>query len=137
MSTGVIGVQLPIEKLADAIPPAVDQLHPNGWPDAATAIMTTDTRPKLATRQVEIDGATVTLTGMAKGAGMIHPDMATMLSVIVTDALVAPATLQDALADAVRYSFNRISIDGDTSTNDTVLLLANGVAGHAEITRAG
>ncbi len=137
MSTGVIGVQLPIEKLAAAIPPAVDQLHPNGWPDAATAIMTTDTRPKLATRQVEIDGATVTLTGMAKGAGMIHPDMATMLSVIVTDALVAPATLQDALADAVRYSFNRISIDGDTSTNDTVLLLANGAAGHAEIRGPG
>ncbi len=137
MSTGVIGVQLPIEKLANAIPPAVDQLRPNGWPDAATAIMTTDTRPKLATRQVEINGTTVTLIGMAKGAGMIHPDLATMLSVIATDAVVASATLQDALADAVRYSFNCISIDGDTSTNDTVLLLANGVAGHGEITGPG
>jgi glutamate N-acetyltransferase/amino-acid N-acetyltransferase len=137
MSTGVIGVQLPIDKITEAVPPALDGLNARGWRQAAEAIMTTDTRPKLATRQVEIDGVTVTLTGMAKGAGMIHPDMATMLSVIATDAAVAPKTLQDALADAVRYSFNRISIDGDTSTNDTVLLLANGAAGHAEINGPG
>jgi glutamate N-acetyltransferase/amino-acid N-acetyltransferase len=137
MSTGVIGVQLPMEKLVDAIPGAVEGLHSDGWTDAATAIMTTDTRPKLATRTVELNGAVVTLTGMAKGAGMIHPDMATMLSVIATDANITQPLLQEALAAAVARTFNCISIDGDTSTNDTVLLLSNGVAGHAEITAPG
>jgi glutamate N-acetyltransferase/amino-acid N-acetyltransferase len=137
MSTGVIGVQLPVGKLVEAMPGAVAGLRPDGWADAATAIMTTDTRPKLATRTVELNGAVVTLTGMAKGAGMIHPDMATMLSVIATDANIAQPLLQDALAAAVAQTFNCISIDGDTSTNDTVLLLANGVAGHAEIAAPG
>jgi len=136
MSTGVIGVQLPMQKLLAGVPRAVDQLRPNGWHDAATAIMTTDTVPKLAARQVTVGGRTVHLTGTAKGAGMIHPDMATMLSVIATDAHIAQPLLQRALNHAADHSYNRISVDGDTSTNDTVLVLANGVAGHAEITDA-
>jgi glutamate N-acetyltransferase / amino-acid N-acetyltransferase len=136
MSTGVIGVQLPMEKLEKGIPEVAARLRPDGWADAANAIMTTDTRPKLFSRQTEIDGQTVTFTGMVKGAGMIHPNMATMLSVIVTDAAIAQPLLQDALKAAVDLSYNRISIDGDTSTNDTVLILANGLAGNAEITDA-
>lgn len=137
MSTGVIGVQLPMDKVAAAAPQAADQLRPDGWPAAAQAIMTTDTRPKLATRRTTLDGHEVRLTGIAKGAGMIHPDMATMLSAIVTDAAVAQPILQQALTAAIARSFNRISIDGDTSTNDTVLLLANGLAGNAEISGPG
>jgi glutamate N-acetyltransferase/amino-acid N-acetyltransferase len=133
MSTGVIGVQLPMDKLEKGIPEVAAKLRPDGWADAAVAIMTTDTRPKLFSRQTEIDGQTVTFTGMVKGAGMIHPNMATMLSVIVTDAAIAQPLLQDALKAAVDLSYNRISIDGDTSTNDTVLILANGLAGNAEI----
>lgn len=134
MSTGVIGVQLPMDKLEKGIPLAVAQLRPNGWADAARAIMTTDTRPKLVTRRVEIDGKNVHFAGVAKGAGMIHPNMATMLSCIATDASISQSLLQQALSAAVEVSYNRISIDGDTSTNDTVLLLANGVAENAEIT---
>jgi glutamate N-acetyltransferase / amino-acid N-acetyltransferase len=137
MSTGVIGVQLPIEKLEKGIPEVAARLRPDGWPDAANAIMTTDTKPKLFSRQAEIDGATVTFTGIVKGAGMIHPNMATMLSVIATDASIAQPLLQQALKEAVDVSYNRISIDGDTSTNDTVLVLANGLAGNSEITDAG
>lgn len=137
MSTGVIGVQLPMEKLATGVPQAVAQLRPDGWPEASCAIMTTDTHPKLATRSIEIDGQSVRLTGIAKGAGMIHPDMATMLSFIATDAAISQPLLQQALSAAVEVSYNRISIDGDTSTNDTVLLLANGLAGHPEITSEG
>jgi glutamate N-acetyltransferase / amino-acid N-acetyltransferase len=137
MSTGVIGVQLPLDKIASGVPQAVAQLRPDGWPDAARAIMTTDTRPKLATRSIDIDGYPVHLTGIAKGAGMIHPDMATMLSFIATDAVISQPLLQQALSDAVDHSYNRISIDGDTSTNDTVLLLANGLAGNPEITSTG
>ena len=137
MSTGVIGVQLPLDKIASGVPQAVAQLRPDGWPDAARAIMTTDTRPKLATRSIDIDGHPVRLTGIAKGAGMIHPDMATMLSFIATDAVISQPLLQQALSDAVDRSYNRISIDGDTSTNDTVLILANGLAGNLEITSTG
>ena len=137
MSTGVIGVQLPLDKIASGVPQAVAQLRPDGWPDAARAIMTTDTRPKLATRSIDIDGHPVRLTGIAKGAGMIHPDMATMLSFIATDAVISQPLLQQALSDAVDRSYNRISIDGDTSTNDTVLILANGLAGNPEITSTG
>jgi glutamate N-acetyltransferase/amino-acid N-acetyltransferase len=136
MSTGVIGVQLPMDKLLAGIPLVVEQLRPDGWPDAARAIMTTDTRPKLFARQVEIGGRVVHFTGISKGAGMIHPNMATMLSTIVTDAAVSQPLLQQALTYAVNRSYNRISIDGDTSTNDTVLLLANGEAGNAEISDA-
>jgi glutamate N-acetyltransferase/amino-acid N-acetyltransferase len=137
MSTGVIGVQLPMDKLSSGVPQIVAQLRPNGWADAARAIMTTDTRPKLVTRTVEIEGETVSLAGIAKGAGMIHPNMATMLSTIATDAAISQPLLQQALSAAVERSYNRISIDGDTSTNDTVLLLANGMAGNPEITSTG
>ncbi len=125
MSTGVIGPRLPMDRLQDGIRQAAAALTPDGWRDAAAAIMTTDTRPKTASRRV--DGCT--LFGMAKGSGMIHPNMATMLSTIVTDAAVPPADLARALKHAVDSSFNSISVDGDTSTNDTVLVLANGAAG--------
>jgi len=141
MSTGVIGQQLPMEKLLSGIGPAVEALQPAGWPTAARAIMTTDTRPKLATVEVTLPAGgqhvSARITGIAKGAGMIHPDMATMLSVIVTDAAVSQPVLQQALTAAVDRSFNRISIDGDTSTNDTVLLLANGLADNDEIAATG
>ena len=137
MSTGVIGVQLPMEKLLVGIPKVVEALAPDGWPAAAEAIMTTDTRPKLATRQVALGDATATITGIAKGAGMIHPNMATMLAIIATDAFIAQPLLQQALTAAVNVSFNRISVDGDTSTNDTVLLLANSLADNEEIVDAG
>jgi glutamate N-acetyltransferase/amino-acid N-acetyltransferase len=133
MSTGVIGVQLPMERLLPAIPRLVDALGANNWPAAAAAIMTTDTRPKLVSRSVEIGGRTVRLSGIAKGAGMIHPDMATMLSVVVSDVAMSQPLLQKVLVAAANRSFNRISIDGDTSTNDTVILLANGAAGNEEI----
>lgn len=136
MSTGVIGVQLPVDKLIDAMPAAIGQLQPDGWASAAQAIMTTDTRPKLVTRTVQVNDIDVHITGIAKGAGMIHPNMATMLSVIATDATISQPILQQALSEAADVSFNRISIDGDTSTNDTVLLLANGVADNAEIVDA-
>ena len=133
MSTGVIGVQLPMEKLRSGIANAVAALRPDGWLDAARAIMTTDTRRKLFTRSAIVGGQEVRFTGIAKGAGMLHPDMATMLSVIATDAAISQPLLQAALESAVSRSYNRISIDGDTSTNDTVLLLANGLAGNEEI----
>ena len=133
LNTGVIGVQLPMPKINDGIAEVSQKLRPDGWLDAATAMMTTDTRPKLASRSLTLGDATVTLTGVAKGAGMIHPNMATMLSVVATDLNIAQPLLQTALATAANGSFNRISIDGDTSTNDTVLLLANGLAGNEEI----
>jgi glutamate N-acetyltransferase/amino-acid N-acetyltransferase len=133
MSTGVIGVQLPMDRLLAGIPRVVETLAPDGWMAAAEAIMTTDTRPKLATRQVTLGDVTATITGIAKGAGMIHPNMATMLSVIATDAFIAQPLLQQALRAAAEVSFNRISVDGDTSTNDSVLLLANGLADNEEI----
>ena len=136
MSTGVIGVQLPMEKLLAGVPRAVESLSATGWDAAARAIMTTDTRPKLATRTLELEGETVKITGIAKGSGMIHPDMATMLSVVATNASVAQPLLQQALDRATTHSFNRISVDGDTSTNDTVLVLANGLAAHGEIVDA-
>jgi glutamate N-acetyltransferase/amino-acid N-acetyltransferase len=124
MSTGVIGPRLPMDRIAAGIRQAVGELSTDGWDAAAHAIMTTDTRPKTAFR--EIDG--VRIFGMCKGAGMIHPNMATMLAVIVTDAVIEPALLAESLSQAVDVSFNCISIDGDMSTNDTVLLLANGAA---------
>ncbi len=137
MSTGVIGVQLPMEKVRAGIPRVVETLAPDGWPAAANAIMTTDTRPKLASRTVTLGDVTATITGIAKGAGMIHPNMATMLSVIATDAFIAQPLLQQALAAANEVSFNRISVDGDTSTNDTVILLANALADNEEIVDPG
>ena len=140
MSTGVIGVQLPMERLLAGVPRAVEALSATGWDVAARAIMTTDTRPKLATRALDFSGAdspeTVKLSGIAKGSGMIHPDMATMLGVVATNANIAQPLLQAALDHATAHSFNRISVDGDTSTNDTVLVLANGLAAHDEIVDA-
>ena len=126
MSTGVIGVQLPMDRIRAGVPAAVDKLKPEGWHDAARGIMTTDTFPKLYAGSVALDGEEVRISGISKGAGMIHPDMATMLSVMTTNAAVTAPVLQEALSAAVRKSFNCISVDGDTSTNDTVLLLANG-----------
>ena len=137
MSTGVIGVQLPIGAVEAGIPEVAAKLRPDGWEEAAEAIMTTDVFPKWASGQADIDGTKVTVTGIGKGAGMIHPNMATMLATLATDVAIAQPLLQEALADAVSHSFNRISIDGDTSTNDTVLVLANGAAGNSEITSKG
>jgi glutamate N-acetyltransferase/amino-acid N-acetyltransferase len=125
MSTGVIGPRLALDNVERGIRQAAGELATDGWDAASRAIMTTDTRPKVAFRQV--DGAR--LFGMAKGAGMIHPDMATMLSAIVTDAAVEPAALGEMTRAAVEVSFNCISVDGDTSTNDTLLVLANGASG--------
>lgn len=128
-STGVIGRQLPMEKISAGIAEAARALSPDGGHDAALAIMTTDTRPKEVAVQFETSAGPVRIGGMAKGSGMIAPNMATMLSVITTDARVDPDTLQSALANAVERSFNRVTVDGDTSTNDTVVLLASGVTG--------
>ena len=129
LSTGVIGAQLPMEKIAAGIDAAAQRLSPENGRAAATAIMTTDTTPKHLSVSVDLPAGKVTIGGMAKGAGMIHPNMATMLAVLATDAAVAPAVLQTLLETAVNQSFNRISVDGDTSTNDTILLLANGASG--------
>ncbi|MCS7221616.1 MAG: bifunctional glutamate N-acetyltransferase/amino-acid acetyltransferase ArgJ [Anaerolineae bacterium] len=133
MSTGVIGVQLPMDKIERGIREAAAALSPAGGWDAARAILTTDTRPKIASAQVEIGGVTVTLAGMCKGAGMIHPNLATMLALVCTDAAITPAALDAALRSAAGVSFNAITVDGDTSTNDTLAILANGLAGHKPI----
>jgi glutamate N-acetyltransferase / amino-acid N-acetyltransferase len=129
LSTGVIGRHLDMEKLAGGIAEVASAAAQQGAPFAARAIMTTDTVPKVASRQVTIDGATVTISGFCKGSGMIHPNMATMLAVVTTDVVAEPGILHLALRSAVERSFNRVSVDGDTSTNDTVLLLASGASG--------
>lgn len=126
-STGVIGETLPVDRLEAALPAALEALKADGWGAAATGIMTTDTAPKGLSLALDADHP-YTLTGIAKGAGMIRPDMATMLSFIATDAPVAPALLQTLLREAVDGSFNRITVDGDTSTNDAVTLVATGQA---------
>ncbi|MDI7274815.1 MAG: bifunctional glutamate N-acetyltransferase/amino-acid acetyltransferase ArgJ [Anaerolineae bacterium] len=136
MSTGVIGVRLPMQRLRAGIPLAAESLSARGGLEAARAIMTTDTRPKTCAVRAEILGHGVTVAGMAKGAGMIHPDMATMLALIVTDAAASPAALRAILRGATARSFNCITVDGDTSTNDTLLLLANGGAGNPPVTDA-
>ncbi len=134
-STGVIGVPFPIHKVTSAIPQLVERLDAGGIPHLAHAIMTTDTRPKMGLR--EGPGAVpYRIVAVAKGAGMIRPDMATMLCFVVTDAQIAADPLQAALQGAVDASFNRITIDGDTSTNDTVVLMANGASGAAIATSA-
>lgn len=125
-STGVIGVSLPVEKICKAIPVAFQNLSADHWDRAARAIMTTDTVPKLVSRQAEIGGHLVTVTGISKGAGMIRPDMATMLGFIATDASVPQSLLQECLNYAANRSFNRVTIDGDTSTNDSCVLVATG-----------
>ncbi|MFP3981650.1 MAG: bifunctional glutamate N-acetyltransferase/amino-acid acetyltransferase ArgJ [Desulfobacterales bacterium] len=130
-STGVIGVPLPVEKILAALPDLVAALDPDGFADAAEGIMTTDTKAKRVRRQGEIAGQRFEITAMAKGAGMIRPDMATMLCFVCTDIDMDAPSLQQALAYANARSFNRITIDGDTSTNDTVLVMANGRSGAA------
>ena len=134
-STGVIMEPLPIDRVVAGLPACVDDLREDNWLAAAEAIMTTDTLPKAASRQLRIGGHTVTVTGISKGAGMIRPNMATMLGFVATDAAVAPAVLQALVKEAADRSFNRITIDGDTSTNDSFVLIASGAAGHAPITR--
>ena len=128
-STGVIGEPMPMEKIESAIPRLVKSLHPEGILDLAQSIMTTDTVPKMVSKQGVADGRTFTVTGVAKGAGMIRPDMATMLCFLCTDVSAPPEILKETLVKAVNRSFNRITIDGDTSTNDMVLMMANGLSG--------
>jgi glutamate N-acetyltransferase/amino-acid N-acetyltransferase len=129
-STGVIGQPLPAANIKAALPNLAARLRPEGLPEVAEAILTTDNRSKTAFIQENLWGQKITLAGMAKGAGMLHPDMATLLSFVCTDAAISGPVLKKLLKHAVDQSFNRISIDGDTSTNDTVLLLANGWAGN-------
>ena len=127
-STGVIGLPLPMDKVEAGIRSACQALSPSGGDDAAEAILTTDTRTKQAAVEFDVDGVPVRIGGMAKGSGMIHPNMATMLAFLTTDAAADPVFLQEALTRAVDETFNMISVDGDTSTNDMVLMLANGQA---------
>ena len=133
-STGVIGVQLPMEIVSQGIKKACAALTGNNSSDAAEAIMTTDTFPKEAAVEVEIGGKMVKLGGITKGSGMIHPNMATMLGFVVTDAAINPDILKEALLEAADETFNMISVDGDTSTNDMVIVLANGLSGNKPIT---
>jgi glutamate N-acetyltransferase/amino-acid N-acetyltransferase len=135
-STGVIGEKLPAEKLVAALPRAVERLSAEAWEPAARAIMTTDTFPKGAAATAEIDGVAVRINGFAKGSGMIAPDMATMLAYVFTDAALPPEVLRPLLAEAADYSFNSITVDGDTSTSDTLLLCATGQAPHRPVTSA-
>lgn len=132
-STGVIGEPLPVEKVVNALPAALADLQAGRWAAAAQGIMTTDTRPKATSRQLQLGGKLVTITGISKGAGMIKPNMATMLGYAATDAAVDADTLQLMIERAVNRSFNRITIDGDTSTNDSCVLVATGLAGNAVI----
>ena len=127
-STGVIMEPLPADKIVAALPHALASSTPNGWHAAARAIMTTDTVPKAASRRIDLDGTTVTVTGMAKGAGMCAPNMATMLAFLATDAPIPGAVLQDLAGEIADASFNRVTIDGDTSTNDSFVLIATGKA---------
>ena len=136
-STGVIGQVLPIEPIESAAQALKDSLSPTGSHAAATAIMTTDTIPKEAAVEVEIGGKTVKIGGISKGSGMIHPNMATMLCFVTTDCAISPEMLQKAITTSADETFNMISIDGDTSTNDTYAVLANGMAGNPEITAEG
>jgi glutamate N-acetyltransferase / amino-acid N-acetyltransferase len=133
-STGVIMETLPVDRIVAGLPAAVADLRADHWGEAAAAIMTTDTLPKAASVQLEIGGHTVTVTGISKGAGMIRPNMATMLGFVATDAAISRNLLEQLVREVADESFNRITIDGDTSTNDSFLLIATGQAGHAPIT---
>ena len=135
-STGVIGERLPHAKIEAVLDGLTDALSPDAWHEAAAAIMTTDTFAKLASATAQIGGKTVTISGFAKGSGMIAPDMATMLGFVFTDAAIAPAALQTLLHESTGQSFNAITVDSDTSTSDTVLLAATGQAGNVQITDA-
>jgi len=134
-STGVIGTPLPFNKIKEGIPKLIEALSPEGWMKTVEAIMTTDTFPKVEVATCRIKGKQVKLCGMVKGAGMIRPNLATMLSFLVTDAHLKAPLLQRMLERAAEVSYNRITVDGETSTNDTVLLLANGKAGHPSLNR--
>ncbi len=136
-ATGVIGVPLPMDKIRSALPKLVKSLSPQGGRAAAEAIMTTDTRPKEAALRLEVNGRPVTLGGIAKGVGMIEPHMATMFCFVTTDAVVTAKALQTALRRAAARSFNRITVDGDQSTSDTVAVLANGLAENAPLESGG
>ncbi len=136
-STGVIMEPLPIDRIVAGLPQCLADLQPANWAHAAQAIMTTDTVPKAASRQFDVGGAKMTVTGIAKGAGMIHPNMATMLGYVATDARVSLPLVKRAVAYAAQHSFNCITVDGDTSTNDSFILIATGKAEMAEITDAG
>ena len=135
-STGVIGQQLPMDVIKEGIKKLVPELKADrqSEEDASWAILTTDTKPKEAAVEVEIDGKTVTIAGMCKGSGMIHPNMCTMLGFITSDVDISKELLQEALSEDIKDTYNMVSVDGDTSTNDTVLLLANGQAGNPKIT---
>jgi glutamate N-acetyltransferase / amino-acid N-acetyltransferase len=133
-STGVILEHLPVDKIVNALPQAVDSLAANAWCDAAQAIMTTDTIHKAHSKQIKLGGKTVTVTGIAKGVGMLQPNMATMLAYIACDAVIEQATLQRLVKCIADASFNRVTVDGDTSTNDSFVLIATGQAQNAEIT---
>ncbi len=134
-STGVIMEPLPIDKIVDALPRCAAALTPGGWYAAARAIMTTDTVPKGASRRIDVEGTSVTVTGIAKGAGMMAPNMATMLAYIATDAPIAGDLLRDLAKTIADKSFNRVTIDGDTSTNDSFVLMASGQASMPPIER--
>jgi glutamate N-acetyltransferase/amino-acid N-acetyltransferase len=129
-STGVIGQRLPLARMMKAVPSLVQSLSPQGLPSVAKAIMTTDTFTKLISEEISIGRKRGHIVGMAKGAGMIHPDMATMLCFLLTDLAISPALLDHSLRKATDQSFNRITVDGDTSTNDLILVMANGLAGN-------
>ncbi|NOQ34641.1 MAG: bifunctional glutamate N-acetyltransferase/amino-acid acetyltransferase ArgJ [Methylococcaceae bacterium] len=133
-STGVIGEHLPMEKMTSAFPAALANLKESNWKQAAQAIMTTDTFPKGASKMIELDGEKITITGISKGAGMIQPNMATMLCFMATDAKISQDLLQQCLSQAAELSFNRITVDGDTSTNDACVLMASACSKAAEIT---
>ena len=135
-STGVIMETLPVERIEAGLPAAIAAASDSHWLEAAQAIMTTDTLPKAASRQLQIEGHTVTLSGIAKGAGMIRPNMATMLGFVATDACVTAELLQQLTREAADASFNRITVDGDTSTNDSFVVIATQHAGHATISDA-
>ncbi len=132
-STGVILEPLPVDRIEAALPNCVTTLGENRWTEAASAIMTTDTVPKAASRQLTINGTKITVTGIAKGVGMLQPNMATMLTYIATDASIAQPVLQTLVKQVADVSFNRVTVDGDTSTNDSFVLIATGKAGNAEI----
>ncbi|MEX2163850.1 MAG: bifunctional glutamate N-acetyltransferase/amino-acid acetyltransferase ArgJ [Sulfuricaulis sp.] len=134
-STGIIGERLPVSRIVAGLPGCLMNLNENGWAEAARGIMTTDTVPKGSSRKINLGSQTVLLTGVAKGAGMIRPDMATMLAFVATDAAVTPAVLNSCLLTAVNQSFNRITVDGDTSTNDACVLMATGLARNSVIDR--
>ncbi len=136
-STGVIMEPLPVAKIAAGLPAAVANIQPDNWFDAAQAIMTTDIVAKATSKQVVVDGVTVTVTGIAKGSGMIHPNMATMLGYIATDAAIAQPQLQAMVSEAANRSFNCITVDGDTSTNDALMLIATGKSALPEVTATG